>query len=253
MEKYSESQKKDHSLWYLVTLIILAAFIMAAYQYLDFQKEFIVKKILISGNQELPQEIVLQLSGLKHGMHIMNINLPEVSYRLMNDPYIWNARVSRVFPNTLRVTIFERKPVAKIYLGQSYSLDKFGAILPESRRAEPLPLLSGIQAVEDFKMGYSSADLLIRQGIDLIMQSQIRYPKTLGNLSEAHWDNATESWILILDSSKPQIKIGRVDLRKKLAILDSFIENEMKMGKTIKQHVYLDLRYNDQVIVGRRS
>jgi cell division protein FtsQ len=253
MESFDTSQKKDHSLWYGIVCILLIGFVLTAYRYLDYQNEFIVKKIFISGNHELNQDDVIQMSGLKYGMDIKDVELTEASFRLMNSPYIWNARISRIFPNTLSVTVYEREPVAKINLEQTYALDKFGAILPESKQARALPLLSGIQTVEDFKMGYSSADLLIRQGIDLIMQSQVRYPNTLGALSEAHWDAGSESWILILDSAKPHINVGNLDLRNKLAILHTFIENEQKMGKTIKQLSYIDLRFDEQLIVGRRS
>lgn len=252
--KNGNPKENSRSLYYLTLLLILAGLSLTAFQYLDYQKEFLIRNINIVGMNEVGENEIVQLSGINKGMHLLRLNIPTVNIRLMQHPYIWNARVSKIFPNTVLIHVYEREPIAQINLDKSYALDKFGAFLPSPHHSEhPLPLISGLEAVNNFHLGKSSTHHYIRQGIDIINQINTRYPSTLSTVTELHWDKDEKSWVLILNSKRPYIKLGDSELSGRLKILDAYLTDIHINNKTITQYRYIDLRYKDQVVVNRGS
>jgi cell division protein FtsQ len=107
----------------------------------------------------LPAE-VRDLSGVKIGQNILSIDLPSVRDRLRRHPRIEDASLTVEFPETLRIVIKERVPLARVTpladkgIPNSYLLDISNRSMPplEPGHAAPetiedeasLPLITGI-------------------------------------------------------------------------------------------------------------
>lgn len=117
----------------------------------------------------LPLERLHQWTGVKTGENLLALNLYRVQRDLELMPLVRQASVQRVPPNTLRVRVSERVPIAEVKLPQlradagspnwvSYYLDETGcvihltgawnAVLAASLTNPPLPQLVGIEGTE---------------------------------------------------------------------------------------------------------
>ncbi len=130
---------------------------------------YAVEHVEVQTDGILPVAWLSQWSGVKTGENLLALNLYRVQRDLELMPLVRRASVQRVPPNTLRVRIEERVPVAEVKLPQfrtdsgapswaSYYLDETGAViqwleawnavLAGSLTNAPLPQLLGVSGAE---------------------------------------------------------------------------------------------------------
>ncbi|HTI73242.1 MAG TPA: FtsQ-type POTRA domain-containing protein [Candidatus Limnocylindria bacterium] len=171
---------KSYLLGTLGVFCVLAALAAGAYwarhQWLYRIDSLAVRRIPIEVDGVLPIEEIRQLSGIRPGQNILSINLPAVRERLQRHPRIEDAAISVEFPETLRISIKERFPLARVTplagmgISASYLLDATGHVLPalqpgrapgdvvESELA--LPLITGYLHHQNSNDDYRDPQLL---------------------------------------------------------------------------------------------
>ncbi|HRI16193.1 MAG TPA: FtsQ-type POTRA domain-containing protein [Verrucomicrobiota bacterium] len=93
----------------------------------------------------LPEDELRRLSGIELGRNVLTVDLYQVRQRLLRHPRVEEAWVEIEFPDTLRITVRERVPVARIVLPQLgsaqayYLVDDLGAVFLPFRRGEAPP------------------------------------------------------------------------------------------------------------------
>ena len=98
---------------------------------------FAVRSVLIEGEGVIPRAEILRWSGLREGENLLGMDLARVKRDLELVPLIRSAAVERVPPNTLRIRVTEREPLARVLAPQvaemgeearivSYFLDRDG-------------------------------------------------------------------------------------------------------------------------------
>jgi len=117
--------------------------------------DFTLKTIDVEIQGSVTKAEIVDWSGVRTGQNLMTLNLAEIRRRLGNMPYIASVRVERDLPDTLRLLVVERQPVARIKpdspsgsrLAQPvYYIDAQGYIMkPKAgERLKPLPDITGI-------------------------------------------------------------------------------------------------------------
>jgi cell division protein FtsQ len=118
------------------------------------------KRLPVSGNHRLSDAAVLAQAGLSPGVQILKLNLGLVHQRLLAQPWIKAADVSREIPDTLRVTIREHKPLAVVDMGMGrrYLLDTEGCVFKSWDATDPrdLPVVTGL-SYRDLPLGANTA------------------------------------------------------------------------------------------------
>jgi len=76
--------------------------------------DFAIETIEINNTGSLNRTEILAWAGVERGQNLMRVNLPAVQQRLQCIPYIAGVNVERSLPSTLRITINERLPVARL-------------------------------------------------------------------------------------------------------------------------------------------
>ena len=130
---------------------------------------FDIRSIDVATDGLIPKAQLLIWAGVSMGENLLALDLPRVKRDLELQPWIESVAVERVFPNTLRIRAWERKPIAQISGFQpsgagalfrltTFYMDKNGySMLPlkSSRRyafkipaVDPLPVLIGVRATE---------------------------------------------------------------------------------------------------------
>lgn len=107
-----------------------------------------VATVQVEGNRRVTNDQVLAMLNGLVGANILSVDLDEWRTRLEATPWIGEARVRRSFPNTVRVTVSEREPIAVArFKDRLYLIDERGA------------------AIDDYGPGYADLDLPIVDGL----------------------------------------------------------------------------------------
>lgn len=91
---------------------------------------FNVTEVRISGNEQVPNEEILNASGVIVGTNIFKYKLSKISQGVETIPYIADAKVKRVFPNKVDIAVTESEIAGVIpYLGNGVLIDRYGKAL----------------------------------------------------------------------------------------------------------------------------
>ncbi len=120
-EKWRKTRKR---LAITLTVLVLILLIAAAY-YIT-----LLRNIEIVGNEKYPAAAISELSGLTDGRNIFLCDLGAVRANITSNPYLNVLKTERILPDTIRITVEERKETAAImYLDYSVVIDKTGYVL----------------------------------------------------------------------------------------------------------------------------
>lgn len=99
------------SLTALIALILLVASVMA-YDKLTGSQLFVLKEIELKGTRRVSREEMLHLLNSYKSHSLWQLDLQAIRGAIEKNPWVLEAEVSRVLPDSLRVTIHEREPIA---------------------------------------------------------------------------------------------------------------------------------------------
>jgi cell division protein FtsQ len=105
-----------------------------------------VQHVSIEGRRRTPLSAIERAMDVKQGDPLFAYNLPEMQARLQAIDWIEEARITRNLPDTLKIVLIERQPVALWREGERYFLvDRNGAIIHASdpKAYMHLPLVVG--------------------------------------------------------------------------------------------------------------
>lgn len=108
-----------------------------------------VKKVEVTGTRQMDEQQVYSIALGEVDRSMLTVNLSELRQKLLELPWVGDARVARRLPDTLAIDIVERKPAAVWQnQGQLALIDATGVVLEAvSVNAMPnLPLLVGEDA-----------------------------------------------------------------------------------------------------------
>lgn len=106
-------KKKRRKKRYLLKLVIVLALFVGAYFF--FTSEiFDIQKIQVEQNSYYTAEQVISIAGAKTGVSLFKVHTGKMKDRLLGNPYIQTAKVSRHLPNRLIITVVERKEFAAV-------------------------------------------------------------------------------------------------------------------------------------------
>jgi hypothetical protein len=118
---------------------------------------FALRTIQIEGEGMIPREEILRWSGLRRGANLLGLDLARVKRDLELVPLIQSAAVERVPPNTLRIRVTEREPVARVLAPQAAGLGEETRIVSYFLDREGY--LFGWNSVKSWGHSFSSAGM----------------------------------------------------------------------------------------------
>ena len=169
---------------------------------------------------------------------------------LYKHPYIEAARLSYRYPDKIIIEISERAPFAIVNNDPMIMLDKDCFILPniENINNYNIPILSRYNTDPGlYPIGKQALSVKIKDTISWLKALNEMHPDLYHNISEITLANDDEI-ILILAEYPTKIMLGNENTLYKIELLKRF-EETLKNKKEITDYAYLDMRYNNQVIV----
>jgi cell division protein FtsQ len=143
-----------------------------------------VNRVEVRGSRFLSEGEVRGLLGPAVGENILGLDLEALKSRLRASPWVAEAAVVRSLPDTLRVEIHERTPLALAEMDRLYLMDAEGALIdiygPRTSGFD-LPIVRGLQGVpaEERRERAERAGALLRELGELGTQiSEVSFDRT---------------------------------------------------------------------------
>jgi cell division protein FtsQ len=111
-----------------------------------------VGRLEVRGSHFLSEGEVRELVGVAVGESILALDIEALKGRLRASPWVADATVSRALPDTIRVEIRERVPLALAELDRLYLMDEDGGLIDiygPRTGAFDLPIVLGLGGVEE--------------------------------------------------------------------------------------------------------
>ncbi|MDD5922379.1 MAG: FtsQ-type POTRA domain-containing protein [Eubacteriales bacterium] len=137
-------RKRRRHHFFLYVGILLAA--LAALVIFLLSPYFTLTKIQVTGNHHYSDQEIIKLAGAKTGGNLFtSAHTGAIKDKLVKQPYISDAKMSRKLPDTLVIHVTERVPVAAAAYGGKYILiDRNAVVLSITQTRPKLTLIRGL-------------------------------------------------------------------------------------------------------------
>lgn len=156
----------------VIVVAASSAVAFSLHRYALTTTRFGIRKVEIQGAKRLSTEQVRSLGGIEAGKNLLAFDTARAEQRLLEDPWVSSARVTRELPGTLRVELTEREATAIAVLGDKpYLVTREGEPFKPLQPDDPsdLPIVSGVSAA-DLARDRDAAVERLKAGVDLLRQ-----------------------------------------------------------------------------------
>ncbi len=232
----------------LIAIVVIFGLCMLSFNWANFKKIYNVKEVNIYGTTFFDQSIIQEKSNAMISYNIFNSELRKHKNEILNFDHIIDCKISRNFPSTIDITIYEREPVALISSDELIILDSNGVCLPVEYCDLSLPILTNFKSnPELYPKGSTTASTNVLNSVVLMKYTKDNFSMIYDEISEFVFNEDSE-YEIILKNGKTRIILGGNKLQDKIKYLNSFQET-LKDEKNIKDFKYIDLRFDKQIIV----
>ena len=228
--------------------VLLTGICTLSFNWSNFKNIYDIDEINIYGTTFFDQSIIKEKSDVLKSFNIFDRELENYKNEILKFDHIIDCKISRKFPSTIDITIFEREPIALINSDELIILDSEGVCLPVEYCDLSLPILSNFKSnPELYPKGSKTASTNVLSTVSLMKFTKDNFSTIYDNISEFVFNEDSE-YEIILKNGKTKILLGSQNLQKKIKYLESFQET-LKEEKNITDFRYIDLRFSNQVIV----
>ncbi len=205
---------------------------------------FRVQQVEVEGCQYSNESEVRAATKLLLGKRIFAVDLDSVQERIAEMPYVMEARVSRIFPSTVRVTLVEKQPMALLNDRGMLPVDETGLLMPRLKAGAKLdlPIISGLRIARrgaNAKLPESAQPLLefmrALNEANTVLYQQV---------SEFHVDGKMNLTLFLMREGVP-VYLGKEEWSEKCDRLQTVLKQlEMRTERVAS----IDLRFENQVV-----
>lgn len=197
---------------------------------------FTVQDVLVTGRGETDREALLQALGIARGAPILAFDFEAAKARVETLPWVLQARIERLLPDTVAVHLIERRPIALWqFEGQFALIDEEGSVITRNE----LSRFTGLIHVVGEDAPNHVGGLLELLETQPQLKSQVSAAVRVGG----------RRWDLML-AGGVDVRLPETGAPDALARLADFEQETGVLGREIR---VLDLRVPDRVIVGRKE
>ena len=222
---------------------LVAAFLVwSAYANVMASERLKVGRVEVRGSRFLSEGEVRELLGPAVGENILGLDIESLKGRLRASPWVADATVSRTLPDTLRVDVREREPLALAELERLYLMDADGTVIdlygPRTAGFD-LPIVRGLVGAsgEERRDRARKAGILLHDLGDLAAEvSEVEVERT-GDLK------------VVLRGRGELVRMGPPPYRPRLLV---FLGLREELSRRCPDAEHFDLRFKDRIVVKHR-
>ena len=188
-----------------------------ALAYATTAPRFTVQQISFEPTLHVSQQSLEELLALPPNANIWTINEESLRRRIIAHPWIEDASVDRVVPDTVHVHVKEHVAVATVLAEELYLINSVGQVFKRVEFGEQndLPIISGLSA-EQLAEASSGKPTQLKRMLDAINLYHAKNRPTLGEI-HLRSDGAITMYVGDLPS---QIELGRMDVKQAMRRFD---------------------------------
>lgn len=249
--------KKDYRglfsrILYILIMLVCALALLAGAGFgmymLSMSDSFRIEHIEVRGNQRLSTEDVLALSDIRHGQGTFDLDLELIGQRLEENDWILRARVERLLPRGIKVSIVEHVPCCIINLDYLYYVDTQGDIFKVLHRGDSLdyPMITGFRR-DDLESENVAGIPWIERVVEVVAELQKRTLFNTGEVAQIHVDFERGIDLFTAAYGVP-VRLGKDRIDAKLDKLEHMYP---KIKAELRELEYIDLNVPGKLIVKR--
>lgn len=243
-------KKRSGSSRYFFFFLVIIVFIYGTYIGINslFTKLdlFKVKTITISGNENLETDFLKNLCNDFINLNLYSISKKDVLKKYENIVRIDGIKVSRIFPNKLKIEINEKKGefFFRTENGIIFPIDKNRVVLDNVNfyENEVLPVIGTKIPDDEIIIGQKIENILIEKIFFLRKRFANVDPDFINTISEFYLKD--ENLIFVNANVGYRIVFGDNEIEEKLKKL-IFLEQ----NRTFERGTTIDLRFKDQLVI----
>lgn len=217
----------------VAALIIIFAVIVSSIQ-LYRSGLFNIKRVIVFGNKSVATESIIEACGIDGNDNIISFSTTKLRQKLLKNSWIKEVSATRALPDTLRVQITERIPVAIISHGSKfYLVDDNSFIISELQYADgaKVPTITDLP-VERISVGGRLMDESLSNAIDCLKSMDPSLAKTITLLSASSVDKLS-----LYNKDNVEILYGEANqVDEKNKVIKTILSNQGK------QVFHIDIR-----------
>ena len=168
----------------LLCLVIIGISLFGSVKWAQFNQTFVVKDVKIEGINYFDDTVLLEYKKSIKDQNIFLSNLKGYKIEIESLDHIKGCKISRVFPSTVKVEVYEREPLAMISANDLIILDSEGICLPVEYCEISLPILSNFKNNQElYEKGKKTKSSNVLKSIDVIKYSKENFD-SLGDLKK---------------------------------------------------------------------
>ena len=188
----------------------------AARNYVKTSPRFAVTDVVVTGGHHRKPDDIALAAGIDKGKNVFLLDLDRCKTKLLADPWISDATLSRRLPGSIYVHVTEREAAAIVSLGESYLAARDGEIFKRLEVSDPVdfPVITGIpsDAVAEDREGVRQT---VRRALDLASDYEHGPLGQKAPLQEIHV-GGDGAMTIIVGKSAMSLALGEPPFRKKI-------------------------------------
>lgn len=196
-----------------------------------------IRSITVTGCEQLTPEVVKEQAGVAAARNILAVNLATARKRLLANPWIAEAQVTREIPDHLRIHIREHTCIAVLDLGRRFLLSDEGQVFKELAAGETpgVPVVSGL-TYTDLEHQVETPSPVLRAVMQILKPRQRSNRQELADrIREIHADPSLGLTLFLADDRQPDgyrtVVLGFEDFDEKYATLekiDAYLQKDRR-------------------------
>tara|TARA_B100001113_G_scaffold53979_1_gene39901 strand:- start:9 stop:773 length:765 start_codon:yes stop_codon:yes gene_type:complete len=249
MGKNTKVRFSMHKIKILLLAFMLMIPVSFSYKWASYRNIFVMKNIKIEGNAILEKRDYLEIIGNLNEKQIADVDTKSLSKDLEAIAFVKAARVSRHYPNEIKIDIVERKPIAIINNKKQFLIDNEAVILPDSKsfiETALIPMLSGFNPADDlYPEGSETFSVKVKEAVEILEFIQFNYSEFFDEISELTI-NKDDEFEIVLSEQPTRVILGKNNIHIKINILKKF--GEALGQRQLTDYKLLDMRYSKQLV-----
>ncbi len=143
-------QKKKKRIKRIIKWTTLICILVGGIAFALISPIFNIQEIQVVGNNIVQSDTIISLSELSKNQNIFKFIDLQIERKIEEHPYVQNAEVKRIFPNTVQIQIEERQRNFNIEFMNEYAyIDNQGYILEISDNKLDIPVIQGVTTSQE--------------------------------------------------------------------------------------------------------
>jgi hypothetical protein len=206
---------------------------------------FRVAEILVEGNLQVSTDEIVSGLGLAPDASLLEVDLPALSRRVMQNPWIKEAAVRRRLPLSLTIQVVERVPEAVYIADRRYLLSADGVILAPLD-ADEMPTLPTLRAAASRRVRPGDRVLSSELARGLAVWRQFQLANAVqGERAHEIAAGTDGSYVVNLGQEMPTIRLRADGMPEQLRRLGAALAAS---GQPLMAFADVDLRFRDRVV-----